>query len=189
MLAGTQSQARTPLAAWRQLRQPTLMLLPETGREAWWPPLLALSDAWRQLRPPPLPSLLWAQMQWAAPCLGQQLQLQEPLSAEAAAVLSKLMRIRRALEKLQACNNVAGQPTCSCALLEEYCLLPAPLQNGHVKGGGKGTIHSAVGGISGIVSCLKSPAVLLTNRGSDQMAGFWMHPVCSSSPTNHPRSL
>ncbi len=39
------------------------------------------------------------------------------LSVEAAAVLSKLMRIRRTLEKLQACNNVAGQPLLQLCLV------------------------------------------------------------------------
>ena len=50
------------------------------------------------------------------------------LSADGAAVLSKLMRNCRTLEKLQACNNVAGQLTCSCALLEKYFLLPECIQ-------------------------------------------------------------
>ena len=57
------------------------------------------------------------------------------LSAEAAAVVSKLMRIRRTLEKLQACNNVAGQPNCSCVLLKEYLLLPEILQMSEGQGG------------------------------------------------------
>ena len=81
------------------------------------------------------------------------------LSAEAAAVLSKLMRICRTLEKLQACNNVAGQIYCQNVFKR-------------VKGRGKGAIHPEVGEMPGTASCLKSPAVFLTDSGSGEMEVF-----------------
>ena len=80
--------------------------------------------------------------------LGSAAAAPAALSVEAAAVLSKLMRIRRTLEKLQACNNVAGQPTCSCAPLEEYLLVPESLQTCERWG-----VNAEVGKIPGTASC------------------------------------